>query len=107
MLTFLPCLNRSRQESVSYTHLADGEFHMLENREKEGTQYTKAHIDPMLALVEHANDPQEESVAAEAKESAQLFNDNCKAADLVPTTDLSLIHISGDVWRRDTAYEPL
>lgn len=75
---------------------ADGEFHMLENREKEGTQYTKAHIDPMLALVELANDPQEESVAAEAKESAQLFNDNCKAADLVPTTD-EMSEYNGDL----------
>ncbi|MFQ7239166.1 MAG: hypothetical protein ACLRP8_09325 [Roseburia intestinalis] len=69
---------------------------MLENREKEGTQYTKAHIDPMLALVELANDPQEESVAAEAKESAQLFNDNCKAADLVPTTD-EMSEYNGDL----------
>lgn len=66
---------------------AEGEFHGLENREKEGTQYTKAHIDPMLALVELANDPKEASLADEAKASAQLFNDNCVTADLVPSTD--------------------
>ena len=67
---------------------ADGEFHGLENREKEGTQYTKAHIDPMLALVELADDPKDTSLAPEAKESAQLFNDNCVTADLVPSTDV-------------------
>jgi putative aldouronate transport system substrate-binding protein len=66
---------------------AEGEFHMLENMEKEGTQYTKAHIDPNLALVELANDPKEDSVAAEAKESSEMFAANCVSATLVPSTD--------------------
>ena len=32
-----------------------GQFHMLENLEKEGTAYTKNHIDPMLALATFAD----------------------------------------------------
>ena len=75
---------------------AEGEFHMLENREKEGTQYTKAHIDPMLALVELANDPKETTVADEAKNSAQIFNDNCVTADLIPSTD-AMSQYNGDL----------
>lgn len=75
---------------------AEGEFHGLENREKEGTQYTKAHIDPMLALVELTNDPKETSLAEEAKASAQMFNEKCVTADLVPSTDV-MAEYNGDL----------
>lgn len=75
---------------------AEGEFHMLENREKEGTQYTKAHIDPMLALVELADDPKETTVAQEAKDSTTLFNENCVTADLAPSTS-EMTEYNGDL----------
>ncbi|MCM1252106.1 MAG: extracellular solute-binding protein [Clostridium sp.] len=75
---------------------ADGEFHMLDNLENPGTQYTKAHIDPNLALVELANDPRETTVAAEAKESTALFNANSVTADLIPSTD-AMTQYNGDL----------
>lgn len=75
---------------------ADGEFHMLDNLETPGTQYTKAHIDPNLALVELANDPRETAVAEEAKASQVLFNENCVGAFVVPATD-ELNQYNGDL----------
>lgn len=74
----------------------DGEFHMLENLEKAGTQYTKNHIDPMLALVPIKDDPGAGSVAAEARASAEVFNNNSKLADLVPNTDV-MTQYNGDL----------
>lgn len=81
------------ENEVTY---ADGEFHMLESLETPGTQYTKAHIDPALALVELANDPKAESMAAEAQSSAEMFSNNCVAADLVPSTD-AMTEFNGDL----------
>lgn len=75
---------------------AEGEFHMLDNLETPGTQYTKAHIDPNLALVELANDPRETAVAEEAKESQLLFNSNSVGAFIVPATD-ELNQYNGDL----------
>lgn len=75
---------------------ADGEFHMLDNLETPGTQYTKAHIDPNLALVELAGDPREDTVAPEAKESAELFATHCVTADLIPSTD-AMTEYNGDL----------
>ena len=75
---------------------ADGEFHMLDNLENPGTQYTKAHIDPNLALVELADDPRETSVAEEAKASTALFNANSVTADLIPSTDAMTMY-NGDL----------
>ena len=75
---------------------ADGEFHMLDNLENPGTQYTKAHIDPNLALVELADDPRETSVAEEAKASTALFNANSVTADLIPSTD-AMTQYNGDL----------
>lgn len=66
---------------------AEGEFHMLPNLEKPTTQYTKAHIDPMLAITPLENDPRESSVAAEAKNASEVFNANCYQAELVMSTD--------------------
>lgn len=75
---------------------AEGEFHGLENLENPGTQYTKAHIDPALALVDLANDPADESRAPENAASAELFNANCVTADLVPTTS-EMTEYNGDL----------
>ena len=75
-------------ENVYYSF--EGGFHMLENLEKAGTNYTKFHIDPMLALASFAEgyyDPKEESVLPEAKEAAALFNENSRMATIVPATE--------------------
>lgn len=74
----------------------EGEFHMEESLETPGTQYTKAHIDPMLALVELADDPQNDTVSEEARTSAQVFNANCVTAALVPSTD-EMTQYNGDL----------
>ena len=77
----------------------DGQFHMLENREKAGSMYTKYHIDPMLALASFADgyyDPREESVKPEAKAAAELFNENSRMASLIPNTDV-LSELNGDL----------
>lgn len=75
---------------------AEGEFHGLDNLETPGSQYTKAHIDPALALVDLANDPADESRAAENVASATMFAANCKTADLVPSTD-EMTQYNGDL----------
>lgn len=75
---------------------AEGEFHGCDNLENPGTQYTKAHIDPALALVDLANDPADESAAPENRESATMFAENCKTAVLVPTTE-AMTQYNGDL----------
>ncbi len=67
---------------------ADGEFHMEDNLETPGTQYTKAHIDPMLALTELANDPRDTTVQPEAMAAQELFNSNSVGAFVTPSTDV-------------------
>jgi putative aldouronate transport system substrate-binding protein len=77
----------------------EGQFHMKENLEKEGTLYTKNHIDPMLALASFAEgyyDPREESVQPEAKAASELFNANSRLAGLVPGTD-ALTELNGEL----------
>lgn len=75
---------------------ADGEFHMLDNLETPGSQYTKAHIDPMLALTELANDPRETTVAPEALAAQDLFNTHSVGAFVVPSTD-AMNQYNGDL----------
>ena len=75
---------------------AEGEFHGLDNLENPGTQYTKAHIDPALALVDLAGDPAKESRAEENTASATLFAQNSVTAVLVPTTD-AMTQYNGDL----------
>lgn len=77
-------------ETILDVEYAEGEFHMLENLEKEGTAYTKNHIDPMLSLATFAADyydPMDDSVKPEARASSQLFDANSKLAQIVPTTE--------------------
>lgn len=83
-------------ETVCENTYAEGEFHMLENLEKEGTQYTKAHIDPMLAITPLANDPKDTTVAPEAKASIEMFAANCRQADLMISTD-EMSQYNGDL----------
>lgn len=75
---------------------AEGEFHGLDNLETPGTQYTKAHIDPALALVDLEGDPAKESRAAENTASATLFAQNSVSAVLVPSTD-EMSQYNGDL----------
>lgn len=78
----------------------DGQFHMLESLEVAGTLYTKAHIDPALAVVPLTTstipDPIEESMAEEAKVSSEIFNANCVTADLVLSTN-EMSQYNGDL----------
>lgn len=78
----------------------EGQFHGLENLETPGTLYTKAHIDPALAIVPLTTstipDPKEEAMAAEAKASAEMFNEHCVTADLVLSTD-EMSQYNGDL----------
>ena len=72
---------------------------MLENLEKEGTLYTKNHIDPMLSLASFAEgyyDPKEDSVKPEAKAAAELFNENSRLAAIVPAT-AEMSELNGDL----------
>ena len=83
-------------EEVCGVKYEDGQFHMLENMEKEGTAYTKNHIDPMLAVAPLENDPKAEAVAEEAKVSAETFQEHSKMAQLVVSTD-EMAEYNGDL----------
>lgn len=90
----------TKAEEVCGNTYEEGEFHMLESMEKEGTQYTKAHIDPSLALVPLTSstipDPQEKAMGEEAKSSAEIFNNNSHIADLLVSTD-EMSQYNGDL----------
>ena len=83
-------------EEVCGVKYEEGQFHMLENREKEGTVYTKNHIDPMLAVAPLENDPKADAVAEEAKVSAETFQEHSKMAQLVVSTD-EMAEYNGDL----------
>lgn len=74
----------------------DGEFHMLESLEKPGTQYTKNHIDPMLAIFDWEGDPGKASIAPEALEAQKTFNENCHQTIIIPATD-AMSQYNGDL----------
>ncbi|MCD7806836.1 MAG: extracellular solute-binding protein [Lachnospiraceae bacterium] len=74
----------------------EGEFHMLENTAKPGTQYTSAHLDQMLAIVPITDDPGAESISDEAREAQEIFNENSKTVTLVPSTD-AMTQYNGDL----------
>lgn len=71
---------------------AEGEFHMCDNLGSPGSQYTKAHIDPLLALVDLANDPIVKVVKPEAFSSQMIFKANNVGAFIVPPTDAMTLH---------------
>lgn len=88
----------TKAEEVCGNTYEEGQFHMLENLEKAGTQYTKNHIDPMLAISKFTafEDPGMSNIAAEAKDSADLFATNSKLAGLVPSNDV-MSQYNGDL----------
>lgn len=73
-------------ETVCGHTYEEGQFHGLESLDKPGTQYTKAHMDPMLSIVEWDTDPGIDSVAEAAKTSQEVFQANCHQALMVPST---------------------
>lgn len=83
-------------EEVCGNTYAEGEFHMLENLEKEGTQYTKNHLDPNLVLAPLDNDPGAASIADENKASAETFSANSVVADLPISTE-AMQQYNGDL----------
>ena len=83
------------EEIVGKTY-SEGQFHMLESLEKPGTQYTKNHIDPMLAIASLVDDPGAATIATEAKASQELFNSNSRLAALVPSND-AMSQYNGDL----------
>lgn len=88
----------TKAEEILGETYEEGQFHMLENLEKAGTAYTKNHIDPMLSLTSFTEfeDPGIESVAPEALESAQTFNDNSRLVELVPSSEV-MSQYNGDL----------
>lgn len=77
----------TKAETVVNNTYTEGQFHQLESLEKPGTQYTKQHIDPMLAIAKWDNDPGKGTVAPEAETSQLLFNENNRQAQIVPSTE--------------------
>lgn len=77
----------TKAETVCGNEYQEGQFHLAESLEKPGSQYTKQHLDPMLAIVDWPNNPGKETTAPEAKASQQIFNETCRQAQLVPSTD--------------------
>lgn len=85
-----------KAETILDNTYAEGEFHFKESLERPGTQYTKQHIDPMLVLAPWEDAPGNAALAEEARESQQIFNDNCRQAQLVPSTDIMATY-NGDL----------
>ena len=84
-------------ETVCGNTYKEGEFHMLENRELPGTQFTKMNMDPLLACGGFiGEDPGANQTAEEAKVSQKLFNENSKLAPLPVTTDV-MSQYNGDL----------
>lgn len=85
-------------ETVCGNTYTEGQFHMLENLEKEGTQYTKNHIDPMLSISKFTafDDPGADNIAPEAREAAETFAANSRLAVLVPSND-AMSQYNGDL----------
>ena len=83
-------------EEVLGVTYEEGEFHMLENLETEGTLYTKAHIDPMLAVAPLDYDPKADAIPEESRISTEVFNSTKKQAQLVVSTD-EMSMLNGDL----------
>ena len=86
----------TKAETVLGNTYAEGEFHLAESLERPGTQYAKQHLDPMLTIVEWNSNPGSDSVAPEAKSSQLIFNEHCRQAQLVPSTE-EMASYNGDL----------
>nr|WP_288826910.1 extracellular solute-binding protein [uncultured Clostridium sp.] len=76
-----------KAETVLDKTYKEGEFHLRESLENPGTQYTKQHLDPMLAIAAWEGDPGKDAVKEEAKNSQTVFNENCRQASITPSTE--------------------
>ena len=86
----------TKAETILGNTYAEGEFHTKESIEKTGTQYTKQHLDPTLAIVTWDNDPGKNNVKEEARVSQELFNENSHAAVIIPSTE-AMATYNGDL----------
>lgn len=87
----------TKAETICGNTYVEGQFHMLENLEKPGTQYTKNHIDPMLAIAAvNGENPGIKAVAQEAINAQSIFNANSKLVDLVPSSE-EMSQYNGDL----------
>ncbi len=76
----------------------EGEFHMLENLERPGAQYTKNHIGPLVQISNFSafDDPGIGTVAPEARSSSESFGNNSKLVPMVPSND-AMTQYNGDL----------
>ena len=81
---------------------AEGEIHFKDNLETPGSQYTKAHIDQLLALTALENDPRSTMLKPEALSAQTLFNENSVGAFVVPSTD-AMNQMNGDLMTEKSA----
>ena len=86
----------TKAETVCGNSYDAGVFHLAESLEKPGTQYTKQHLDPMLAIAEWPNNPGADAIAPEAKAAQTTFNENARQAQLVPSTS-EMAQYNGDL----------
>ncbi len=64
-----------------------GDVELLWTYKPDSEDFSKNHIDHMLATVSLTNDPGADSITARQAEAMQIFNDNSKMADLPYSTD--------------------
>ncbi len=88
----------TQAEDLLGTSYMEGEFHMLENLEKPGTQYTKNHIDPLNAITVFGDfeDPGQGTVEPEAKDASVIFGEHSRLVELVPSSDI-MSQYNGDL----------
>jgi len=87
----------TKEEVICGNTYVEGQFHMLENLEKPGTQYTKNHIDPMLSIAAmNGENPGIKAIANEAITAQSIFNKTSKLVDLVPSSE-EMSQYNGDL----------
>ena len=77
----------TQAETVCGNTYQEGEFHMLENPDTPGAQFTNANTDPLLTIRPMENDPGKDAVLPEARESQEIFNANSQVDELPVTSD--------------------
>ena len=85
-----------KAETVCGNTYEEGQFHMLENHEETGVQWTSINMGPLSCICPMENDPGLEFIDFRNKESLEIFNANCKSASL-PVTNESINQYNGDL----------
>lgn len=86
-----------KAETVLEDTYKDGEFHMKESLEIPGTKYTSVHIDPLLSIAKFAGeDPGAHVIAAEARNSQEIFAEHSRQAKIVIATE-EMADYNGDL----------